>query len=323
MIILNRVACVKCRVLKGDEDEARFYRVHADCSGGLVTDLRFTQLIVEERERMLAIEREGKAENVVENDELAKAVASLEGEIERKRVLESDDEDDVDLDRERVRKRVRKLSSSSSEVSNIVITDPPKSSSSPKVKSGGIRVQSARWLKDEEKRHVSQQMAHELLVNKFESLKKVKDEVVKELDELKKKELKSKEVADENIRMRRCVTDLKNKTRELEEKNDACEKRASAAERRMRDAEAKFEEMMKEMSVLRARNVELERTVARRGDERQAYEKLERMRDEWERVNEDRLFEFHIPIRDNHLAGEVLVNQSLDESILCYNGHPL
>jgi hypothetical protein len=42
MIILNRVACVKCRVLKGDEDEARFYRVHADCSGGLVSDLRFT-----------------------------------------------------------------------------------------------------------------------------------------------------------------------------------------------------------------------------------------------------------------------------------------
>ena len=341
MVILSRVACVKCRVLLVVGQEAEFYLRHGECTGGLVTDLRFVELMNAEKERMFGKEAKNVVENasgnVVENasgnavenasgnaveNEVENAVAGLKADKWRKRVFESDDEDDVDLDRERVRKCVRKLSSSSSEVSNIVISDPPKSSSSPIVKGGGVRKQSARWDEDMEKKHVSQQAAHALLVDRYESLRKVNERTLSELSELKMKELKCKEVADENIRMRRVVKELKENVRVLEDENDEREKRTSAAERRMGEAESKYEELMKEMTVLRARNAELERSVSRQGDERESFAKLERMRNEWNRLNEDRMFEFHIPIRDNHLAGEVLVNKSLDESIVCYHGHP-
>ena len=283
-IMMSIRACIKCKAFQGEDAGEEFYRKHQECESGLVNDAAFVKLVREEWER---------------REEIAKAVAMVEAVVPSV---------DLDASLPQSSKR-RRLSESDSSVSDLVVEEAeeigaPVCSSSP-----------SKQVQGGERESVSQQLAHQKLLDRFNDLKANYRRILKERDELRGKVGEIRKLKEENLELKAGREMSAKENGDLRRKVDESQKREGELKARIAELERQNREKEEIANRLSRRCEEL-------GKDREKGDLVESRIREWKKLNEDRYYEFHIPISNSHRDGEVLYTTSLDESIYCYKRDP-
>lgn len=303
------IGCVKCKVLKGEEEEQAFYASHLACESGMANDAAFVKIVKEERQR---------------RDELNEAVRCIEeiaqGNVGDECLTSSalkrthGEGVEVDLDLSPVRKRIRTLSESEtdSSVSDLCINEPLIASSPKKV---GLASQSRKWDEAKESESVARELAHRKLLDRFNDMKANFDRVLCERDELRGKVVEIKKLKGKNMEMEECIRSRDSEIGRLKARDVEISKRESELRARVQALEKENEEAKEIGSRLGRRVEELQRKDVDQG-------KVDAKMKEWMSVNKEQFIEFHIPLTNNELDGPVLHTSSLEETIYCYKLDP-